>query len=91
MMVTHHEKYVVNEAALGYQERLAHVDTIRSGAPCYMIMCVVKDPDASPRKIQSFDKDRIFVGGRIVERDGDTFIEVKETRPVSVMTQRDAV
>src|SRR5687768_5825819 len=75
MMVTHHEKYANDEAALGYQERMQHVSKLRAGSRCYMVMCLAKNPNASPRKIRSFDHDRIFVGGSLVEHDGDTYVE----------------
>jgi hypothetical protein len=75
MMVTHHSAYVGNENSPGYTERLQHVELAKSGRPVYMIMCIVKDPEEFPRKIDRFIKDDIFIGGEIVDYDGDTWIE----------------
>ena len=52
---------------LGYQERVRHTESIRSGAPCFMVMCSAKDLEAPKRMIKEFDDVDIFVGGDIVE------------------------
>ena len=75
MLVTHHAAYVGNESSLGYTERLGHVDLARKGSKVYMIICIVKDPDAIPREIGSFIKDDVFLGGEIIDHEGDTWIE----------------
>lgn len=83
-MLTHHQKYVsTDEDNLGYKERLEHLERIREGATCYMVMCRVRDQDRSPRQIASFNSEQLFVGGSLIERDGETFIEVIEKRPVA--------
>jgi len=48
---------------LGAQERYRHVERIRAGAPCFMVMCRPKDPEAALRVIGDFDENDIFVGG----------------------------
>ncbi|MCY1397506.1 hypothetical protein D9M71_125140 [compost metagenome] len=83
MMVTHHEKYAGNEENLGYKERLDHVERIRKGAPCYMVMCCAEDESATPRKVKSFNSDEVFVGGYVVELNGDTCVEMVERRSVA--------
>ncbi len=75
MMVTHHGAYVGNESSPGYRERLQHVELARKGSKVYMVICIVKDPDVAPREIKSFIKDDVFIGGEIIEHDGDTWIE----------------
>jgi hypothetical protein len=55
----------------GYRERLGHLDLIRSGAPCFMIMCSAKDTAASPRTIDDYDDVDVFVGGQIVDTPAD--------------------
>jgi hypothetical protein len=85
MMVTHHEKYLGDEDNLGYQERLEHVSKIRAGAPCFMVMCLAEDVAAVPRKIQSFNSDEVFVGGRVIELNGDTWVEIADRKPVSAV------
>ena len=49
-----------------------------------MIMCVARDVNASPRQIGSFNRDEVFVGGNIVELDGDWWIQI--TGQVSVQS-----
>ncbi len=83
MMVTHHEKYEDTTDDLGYNERLDHVELIRSGARCFMIMCRAVDPEAKPRKIKSFNNKDVFVGGEIIERGGDEYIQVTDRVPAS--------
>lgn len=75
MMVTHHAAYVGNESSPGYRERLAQVDLLKAGRSVYMIICIAEDVDAKPRKIKSFIADDLFVGGEVIEYDGDTWVE----------------
>ena len=75
MLVTHHAAYVGNESSPGYRERLGHVDLARQGSKVYMVICIVKDADAVPRKIGSFIKDDVFLGGEVIDHEGDTWIE----------------
>jgi hypothetical protein len=83
MMVTHHEKYLGDEDNLGYQERLEHVEKIRAGARCFMIMCLAEDMTAAPRTIKSFNSDEVFVGGKVIELNGDTWVEMENRKPVN--------
>jgi hypothetical protein len=57
--------------SLGYPERVRHIESIRNGAPCFMVMCSAHDAEASPRKIGDFDDRDIFVGAQIVETPSD--------------------
>ena len=91
MMVTHNEMYQgIDDNNLGYCERREHIAAISVGAPCYMVMCLAVDPSASPRQIKSFNSVDLFVGGGIVERDGDSYIQVKERIPVLKVLHRSA-
>lgn len=83
VQLTHLEKYGDGRGAdnLGYSERLDHVGRIRNGAKCYMVMCRVRDPDASPAEIQSFNKESVFIGGRLLDVDGDTWKELASRVP----------
>ena len=74
-MLTHHAVFVDDPANLGWQERLGHLAKIRGGARCYLVMCEAKDVEASPRAIKSFNDRDLFVGGALVEMDGDWWIE----------------
>jgi hypothetical protein len=69
----------------GHQERRRHIELIRSGARCYLVMCTAVDTHASPRKIEFFNDDDVFVGGDIVERSGVTYVKIVGRRPVSAV------
>lgn len=56
----------------GARERLRHVDLIRGGARCYLIMCEAVDPAARPRQVRRFNEREVFAGGA-VERLGDSW------------------
>lgn len=86
MMIAHHEKYNDNEENLGYQERLSHIERIKRGAKCYLIMCLAKDPEATPRSIKSFNNKDIFVGENVIEYEGNTYIELIDRYAISKIT-----
>lgn len=89
VQLTHLEKYGDDRGAdsLGYSERLKHVQLLRSGAKGYLVMCLAKDPDASPREIKSFNRKEVFVGGQLAEIDGDAWIELAGRVPANVVAQ----
>ena len=87
MMVTHHEQ-IGDKDNLGYQERLTHVSQIHAGAHCFMVMCVAEDKLASPRKIKDINSDEVFVGGKIVELNGDTWVELASRKRFSEVIDR---
>ena len=80
--ITHHDKYKDFES-LGWKERLTHVEWIKSGVQAFCIMCRVEDPQVSPRVIASFNEKSIFVGGELIEFDGDYWLELTEKWPVA--------
>jgi len=65
----------------GPLERLEHVDMVQCNAPCLLIMCKAKDVNDSSRQIESFNENEVFVGGKIIELDGDLWIQM--VRPKS--------
>jgi hypothetical protein len=75
MLVTHHAAYVGNESSPGYRERLGHVELAREGSKVFMVICIAKDPDAIPRGVASFIEDDVFLGGEIIDHEGDCWIE----------------
>jgi hypothetical protein len=83
--ITFHAFYKKNPANLGYAERLTHVDRIRSGAPSFLIMCQAKDVNADPREVATFNHGEVFVGGRLVEIAGDSWLEWTGRRSVGMV------
>lgn len=82
MKATHRWAYRENGSSPGFREREEHVRRIRRGAPCYLVFCRAVDRNARPRKIESFNTSEVFPGGRMVELDGETWIEVLPGVPV---------
>ncbi len=80
-MVAHDSKHAPTDS-LGYAERLDHLNLVRGGAACYLVMCLAKDPDSQPRAIASFNRDRLFVGGKILEDGGNWYMEIANSVPV---------
>jgi hypothetical protein len=74
-----------NPSNLGCLERLKHVELVRSGAPSFMVMCLAKDVAASPREVASFDRNDVFVGGRLIEVEGNHWLERVARRPGSAV------
>lgn len=85
VQLTHLEKYGDGRGRdnLGYSERLSHVENIRAGAKTLLVMCSVEEPKASPRKIKSFNQSDVFVGGKVIEIDRDTWIELADRVPIA--------
>lgn len=66
---------------IGEKERLEHVLLIKNKSyKCYMIMCVAENIQASTRKIKSFNKKELFIGGEIVDLDDSYWIEIPMQR-----------
>jgi hypothetical protein len=72
----------------GLRERLRHIEQIRSGAPCFLVMCRAVDIHVVPRTIQDFDDIDLFVGGDIVERDGAVWVQKTGRRSVDSLVPR---
>ena len=75
-------KHQDDPANLGHQERLKHVELVKQGAPCYMIMCEAVNVDTVPRSVKDFNADEVFPGGKLVEINGDCWIELLQRVPV---------
>jgi hypothetical protein len=77
MRITAHREFANNPNDLGYAERCRHVELIRAGAPCYLVICVACDTKATPRSIKSFDATGLRVGGAISEMGDETWIQLQ--------------
>lgn len=62
--ITHHDKYM-NYEKQGWLERLKHTKAVQEAAPCYLVMCRVKEAEAFNREIEDFNRKEVFVGGRV--------------------------
>lgn len=81
VQLTHLEKYGGDSSNFGYSERLRHVQKVREGAKCYLVMCLAKDPKASPREIKKPNRDFVFVGGVLKQFDSEWWIEIADKVP----------
>jgi len=66
----------------GRRERLEHIERIKRGARCFLVMCEARDVKASKRTIHSFEEEHVFRGGKIKEKAGKLWIEVLPAVPV---------
>jgi len=82
VQVTHIRRHSDRKRHPGHRERLRHVERTRRGARCYLVMCEAKDPISRPRKIKAFNDKAVFVGGKIVEREGDWWVELRDLVPI---------
>jgi hypothetical protein len=74
--------YLANEPTnLGYMERSRHIELIRRGAKSYMIMCRGRDIEGSPTEIVGFDDSELFVGGDLIEIDGESWLQRVGRKP----------
>ena len=67
----------------GHRERLEHVLLIQNGARCYLLMCEATDEKSVPRKIKSFNEETVFQGGRVVDHDGEQWVEILPGIPMT--------
>ncbi len=76
VQVTHRQRYADDPQNYGLKERLAHVESVAAGARCYLVMCQAKDPAVLSRTVKDFERENVFLGGRVVEHDGELWIGV---------------
>lgn len=76
VQLTHNDDYKDELDDLGVVERLQHIELIRGGALCYLITCRAVDVNDVPRKVKGFNDRVVFPGGKLVEIEGETWIEM---------------
>jgi hypothetical protein len=81
--VTFHVTFRDDPDNFRHRARVEQVAQVRAGSPCYLIECEAADPAARPRRIQWFNTAEVFPGGRVVELDGDWWVEMLPAVPVS--------
>jgi len=78
----------------GYKERLKHIEMIKNGLKCYVVMCDAEDTTAVPRKIKKYSDKVVFVGGRLLndaeDIHDDWWLELGEDVPLSLVRFRPA-
>jgi hypothetical protein len=82
VQVTHHDSHEVEVKNSGDQERLQHVERVRQGATCYLMMCQATDVNARPRVVKQFNDQEVFSAGGVVELDGDLWMELGARVPI---------
>lgn len=76
VQLSHNDDYKDDLDDLGHVERLEHIEKIRGGAMCYLITCRAVDVTDVPRKVKGFNDRVVFPGGKLVEIEGETWIEM---------------
>jgi hypothetical protein len=72
VMVLHDQ----DAASNGATERKSHLEKVAGGAPCFAVICVAKDPKASPRKIVSYREDLWRLGSDTILIKGAEYLPV---------------
>jgi hypothetical protein len=70
VQLTLHSKFIGGKNC-GYRERIKHIEYIKNNYKGFVVVCVAKDTKKSPRKIRSYDKEKIYPILRIMDIAGD--------------------
>jgi hypothetical protein len=81
MRVTKHEAFAQDQDNLGYQERLKHIELVRKGAKCYLVMCEANPEKLPEREIKDFNANEVFLAGTLIELNGDFWLEYTSRIP----------
>jgi putative restriction endonuclease len=81
--ITYRARFRDNPDNFRHRAREEQVKQIRAGSSCYLIECVAADPTARPRRVQWFNAAEVFPGGRVVELDGEVWVEMLPAVPVA--------
>jgi hypothetical protein len=73
---------------LGRRERVEHINQIRNGSQCYMIMCEAEDTTARPRRVRRFNANEVFPGGALRQIDDDLWAELLPSLLVAEFASR---
>ena len=76
--VTKHKRFEDEPDNLGYKERVEHIALIGAGAPSFCVLCKAKDPSTKPREVASYDDKTVFVGGELIDHEGDSWLELTD-------------
>jgi hypothetical protein len=87
MLIDRHSDDTNTTRNLGYQERRTHIQAVRAGRPCYLVMCIARDVNARARSVERFLDQDVCVGGPLLEKDGDVWIEVVGRKRVSTVLE----
>lgn len=85
--ITHHSKRNGGEPLADswlreYEARLEHVELIRQGRRCFLIINRAKNTKVHTRTVDGVHSDEVFVGGALVEHGDETWIEVGAAIPI---------
>lgn len=75
---------------LGFKERMQHIEMIKSGYACYLIMCHYTGDIKNKKRISKVNELSVFKGGEIIEAEGSIWIEYAGRVPVSSLGDSDA-
>ena len=77
MRVTYHSRFEEVRASQGYPERMRHLELVRSGATCYLVMCKANPALLPRREVMDFDQADVFLAGSPIDVEGDTWLPLK--------------
>ena len=71
---------------LGLKERMQHIELIKAGYACYLIMCRYTGDIKDKKRISTFNESMLFKSGEIIEAEGSIWIEYVTPVPVSSLS-----
>ena len=83
ILVAQHLSFVDDQSNLGYRERMVHVELIRQGAKCFIVMVEADLALLPTRVIKDFNSDEVFSTGLIRQNGGDEWIELRQRVPAT--------
>ena len=69
----------------GFKERERHIEMVRNGAKCYLVMCEAVDVNDPVRSIKDFNKNRLFIGGSLHKVGAITYIHRADVVKVNAL------
>lgn len=72
----------------GFHERNKHLSLLQQGAEGFAVICKAADPQASPREIESFNRDYLARLGAVSQVGEDYFAQIVSEVPVAQLADR---
>lgn len=82
ILLLHYKSYIDGLAKVGHRERIEHIERVKRGSSCYLVMCYARlSSDASGRerrRISEFSgssRSHLFCSGDLFEIDNNIYVE----------------
>jgi hypothetical protein len=67
----------------GWAQRAEHIELMKTGVPTFLVNCNKQNPNGfDVQPVRDFDRETLFVGGKVFEYEGDVWCAVVDRLPV---------